>query len=143
MNYLKHIAVFIIAFTSSFAQGQGNVVPMKEDPNDWATFTTDKGTYMIFGAEEQPFTNNFRGMKEYIRTATAYIAGKTCGLQVFSPMTDAVRMDQSQNDNSKIEMIINNQWNYPELGLGNYMKKPIYLFENKLEGITRMRFVAE
>lgn len=116
---------------------------MKEDPNDWSTFTTDRGTYMVFRSEAQPFTNNFRGMKEYIRTATAYLSGKECGLQVFSPMTDAVRMDQSQKDNSKIEMIINNQWNYPELGLGNYMKKPIYLFENKLEGITRMRFLTE
>lgn len=114
---------------------------MPEDPNDWGTFTSDRGTYMVRNAGQQQYTNNFRGTKEYIRTATALLAGKDCGLQVFSPMTDAVRMDQSRKEESKIEMIINNQWNYPELGLGNYMKNPIYLFENSFEGITRMRFV--
>ncbi|HYQ57956.1 MAG TPA: glycoside hydrolase family 2 TIM barrel-domain containing protein, partial [Draconibacterium sp.] len=102
-----------------------------EDPNDWGTFSADRGTYMSRRPGELAFTNNFRGMKEYIRTATAYLADDECGIQVFSPMTDAVRMDQSPDDDSKIEMIINNQWNYPELGLGNYMKRPIYLFENK------------
>lgn len=114
-----------------------------EDPNDWGTFTNDHGTYMVRGARKHAYTNNFRAMKEYIRTATAYLAEDGCGLQVFSPMTDAVRMDQSPDDESKIEMIINNQWNYPELGLGNYMKRPIYLFENKFEGITRMRFIKD
>lgn len=96
---------------------------------------------MVRDAEKQQYTNNFRGTKEYIRTATALLAGKDCGLQVFSPMTDAVRMDQSRKENSKIDIIINNQWNYPEPGLGNYMKNPIYLFENSFEEITRMRFV--
>ena len=116
---------------------------MEENPNDWGTFTGDRGTYMGGNSRGGLCTNNFRAMKEYIRTATAYLAEEEYGLQVFSPMTDAVRMDQSQMDNSRIEMIINNQWNYPELGLGNYMKTPIYPFERKLEGLVRMRFITE
>ena len=114
------------------------VVP--ENPNDWGTFTSDHGTYMTFGTKKESFNNNFRGMKEYIRTATLFASNKNCGLQVFSPMTDAVRLDQSQNGEGKIELRINNQWNYPELGLGNYMKRPIYVFENSLNGVVRMRF---
>jgi hypothetical protein len=113
------------------------------NPNDWGTFTTDKGTFMIFRLNEQPFTNNFRGMKEYIRTATAYAGSMECGLQVFSPMTDAVRMQPSSRKNGNVELLINNQWSYPTLGLGNYMKRPIFTFEKGFKGVVRMRFVAE
>lgn len=114
---------------------------MPANPNDWGALTSDQGTYMGRGSAEQPYTNNFRGMKEYIRTATAFAEIMNCGLQVFSPMTDAVRMQPSQNDNGNIEMLINNQWNYPTLGLGNYMKEPIYVQGNSFEGVVRMRFV--
>jgi hypothetical protein len=95
---------------------------------------------MIRGSDKQPYSNNFRGMKEYIRTANVFAGNKNCGLQVFSPMTDAVRLDQSRSGDGNIEMLINNQWNYPELGLGNYMKNPIYVFEGSLNGIVQMRF---
>ncbi len=113
------------------------------NPNDWGTFSTDRGTFMIFRLNEQPYSNNFRGMKEYIRTATAFAGTKGCGLQVFSPMTDAVRMQPSAGKNGNVEMLINNQWNYPTLGLGNYMKRPIFTFEKGFKGVVRMRFVTE
>lgn len=113
------------------------------NPNDWGTFTLDKGTFMVFRSNEQPYTNNFRGMKEYIRTATAFAGNMKCGLQVFSPMTDAIRMQPSSKQNGNVEMLINNQWNYPTIGLGNYMKRPIFTFEKGFKGVVRMRFVAE
>jgi hypothetical protein len=111
-----------------------------ENPNDWGTFTFDHGTYMMRGSGKQAYSNNFRGMKEYIRIATVFAGNKNCGVQVFSPMTDAIRLDNSRNGDGKIEMHINNLWNYPKLGLGNYMKRPIYIFENSLNGLVRMRF---
>jgi hypothetical protein len=55
-------------------------------------------------------------------------------------MTDAVRLDQSPDSDGKIELYINNQWNYPALGLGNYMKRPIYIFEKGIKGEVHMRF---
>jgi len=113
------------------------------NPNDWGTFTSDKGTFMTIRSNEQPYTNNFRGMKEYIRAATAFAGNMKCGLQVFSPMTDAIRMQPSSKQNGNVEMLINNQWNYPTLGLGNYMKRPIFTFEKGFKGLVRMRFVAE
>jgi hypothetical protein len=44
---------------------------------------------------------------------------------------------------SNMELVINHRWNYPSLGLGNYMKKPIYPFENRFNGVVRMHFVSE
>ena len=42
--------------------------------------------------------------------------------------------------NNAVRMFINNEWNYPTLGLGNYMKNPIRInprYSNKVI----MRFI--
>ena len=116
---------------------------MPENPNDWGTFTTDKGTFMVFGSRAHPYTNNFRGMKEYIRTATVFAGNSRWGLQVFSPMTDAVRLQPSARGTDNVEIWIDNRWNYPTLGNGNFRKRPIFPFEKQWDGIVRMRFISE
>ena len=116
---------------------------MSEKPNDWGTFTTYKGTFMVFGSRAHPYTNNFRGMKEYIRTATVFAGNSRWGLQVFSPMTDAVRLQPSARGTDNVEIWIDNRWNYPTLGNGNFRKRPIFPFEKQWDGIVRMRFISE
>ena len=71
-------------------------------------------------------TNDFRASKEYIRTAEALLAGRTVGIQVLSEEQDAVRMEVSE-PGGPVTMYINNAWNYPTLGVGNYMKPPIVI----------------
>ena len=48
------------------------------------------------------------------------------GIQVLSEEKDAVRLEAARAD-GPVTLIINNQWNYPTLGIGNYMKDPIVL----------------
>ena len=69
-------------------------------------------------------TNDFRASKEYIRTAEALLAGRTVGIQALSEEQDAVRLEVSA-PGGPVTMYINNEWNYPTLGVGNYMKPPI------------------
>ena len=69
-------------------------------------------------------SNDFRASKEYIRTAEALLGGRTVGIQVLSEEQDAVRLEVSA-PGGPVTMYINNEWNYPTLGVGNYMKPPI------------------
>ena len=69
-------------------------------------------------------TNDFRGSKEYIRTAEVLLAGTTVGIQALSEEHDAVRLE-TERPGAPVTMIINNEWNYPTLGVGNWMKPAI------------------
>ena len=69
-------------------------------------------------------TNDFRASKEYIRTAEVLLAGKTVGVQALSEEHDAVRLE-TERPGAPVTMIINNEWNYPTLGVGNWMKPAI------------------
>ena len=115
---------------------------------DWGTFTNDGNTFgsnarMPSVSEPQQFNNNFRGMKEYIRTATALYQGSNIGIQAVSPETNAVRMSRSTwRGHEGIYMIVDNLWNYPQLGLGNYMKDAIVIKEGYSNSV-QMRFTAE
>ena len=82
-------------------------------------------------------TNDFRASKEYIRTAEALLAGKTVGVQVLSEEKDAVRMEPGAPGGAGT-MYINNEWNYPTLGVGNYMKPPI-VFGDGYTNTVRLR----
>lgn len=119
-----------------------------EIEGDWSTYTNDGIFFGSFSQrqiapEETGFTNNFRGMKENIRTATALLEGNNIGIQVISPETDAVRMSKPEwRDHNGIFIITDNLWNYPQLGLGNYMKEPVIIqqgYKNKV----MMRFYSE
>lgn len=101
-----------------------------QENRDWR-FT---GISTVAGAQA---TNDFRSSKEYIRTATAFLKNSNLGLQALSLEKDAVRMEARNNT---VRMFINNEWNYPTLGLGNYMKNPIRInpgYSNKV----MMRFI--
>lgn len=119
-----------------------------ESQGVWGTYTDDSNTSfgwsagMQAGSGEARFTNNFRGMKEYIRTATALLENSDIGIQVISEGTDAVRMSHpTWRGRPGIFMIIDNLWNYPQLGLGNHMKDPVIIQEG-YKNCIRMRFYS-
>ena len=76
------------------------------------------------GPRKETATNDFRSSKEYFRTAEVLLAGSSLGIQALSEERDAVRLEAARAD-GPVTLIINNEWNYPTLGIGNYMKPPI------------------
>lgn len=89
-----------------------------------------------------PVTNDFKSSKEYIYQATAWVGDSGKGLQAVSQATDAVRMEPTGTQpDSPVRMYINNMWNYPTLGLGNYMKPPI-MIQKGYRNVIRVRFVT-
>jgi uncharacterized membrane protein YgcG len=85
-------------------------------------------------------SNDFRGMKEYIYAATALVGGTDLGLEALSDAHDAVRMDVSAvQTNGGVSMIVNNEWNYPQLGNSNFMKPPVKVGEGYANTV-RVRF---
>jgi hypothetical protein len=96
--------------------------PENSKTGKWPQNTRD---WQFTGVEivtDAPATNDFRASREYIRYLCARIRDSNAGIKAISPEKDAVRM---QIINNTVRMIINNEWNYPTLGLGNYMKNPI------------------
>jgi len=88
-------------------------------------------------------SNDFRAMKEYIYSAAALEAGTNLGLQALSNAHDAVRLDiSSVQQGGGVSMIINNEWNYPQLGNSNYMKPPI-LIGVGYSNTVRVRFAHD
>ena len=86
-------------------------------------------------------TNDFRATKEYIYQASALLPGSQIGVTALSDGRDAVRMEMDPGYKALppgICMYIHNLWNYPELGLGNYMKDPI-LIQKGYSNLVRMR----
>lgn len=101
------------------------------DQSAWSNWTYDLNWWSIWEAQtprevKSPSntTNDFRASKEYFRTAAALLKDSGIGVEALSEEKDAVRMELSAHD-GPITMIINNEWNYPTLGVGNYMKPPI------------------
>ena len=72
-------------------------------------------------------TNDFRGSKEYIRTAEVLLAGTTVGIQALSEEQDAVRVEAPRYGAGDMTLYINNLWNYPTLGVGNWMKPAVII----------------
>lgn len=72
-------------------------------------------------------SNDFRASKEYIRTAEALLSGRTVGIQVLSEEQDAVRLEAPRFGTGSLSLYINNLWNYPTLGVGNWMKPAIVI----------------
>ena len=92
------------------------------------------------GGSADNASNDFRAMKEYIYSAVALVGGTDLGLQALSDARDAVRMDASAiSQNGGVSMIINNEWNYPQLGNSNFMKPPVTVGEG-YENTVRVRF---
>ena len=109
--------------------GTAYKVSTVKDPVKWKDMDHDyywfDPHWSISQTERTETTNNdFRSSKEYIRTADVLIKGKTLGVEALSEEKDAVRLEVNGNT-GEVTMIINNEWNYPTLGIGNYMKQPI------------------
>lgn len=86
-------------------------------------------------------TNDFRSCKEYIYKASAWISTNKTGLQAISLGRDAVRMEVPHGEkDSSVRMFINNEWNYPNLGLGNLMRAPI-MIKSGYSNTVKVRFV--
>ncbi len=106
----------------------------------WATYTADNGNFSHAPGTVRPYNMNFLASKEYIRQATARLSDGT-GVQVLSPESDAVRMMPNERTPQGVSIVINNLWNYPTLGLGNYMKEPIIISDGYSNRVT-MRLVG-
>ncbi len=85
-------------------------------------------------------SNDFRAMKENFYSAIALVGGTDLGLEALSDAHDAVRMDVSTSQqNGGVSMVVNNEWNYPQLGNSNFMKPPVKVGEG-YENMVRVRF---
>ena len=73
-------------------------------------------------------SNDFRASKEYIRTADVLLKDSVRGIRVLSEEKDAVRLGV-QPYNGTLTLYVNNLWNYPTLGVGNWMKPAITVGE--------------
>ena len=107
---------------------QGLAYRTVEQPREriWSDLSRDFN-WMGGALAQSSASNDFRASKEYIRTAEALLAGKTVGIQVLSEEQDAVRMEAPRYGTGSLSLHINNLWNYPTLGVGNWMKPAIVI----------------
>ena len=94
---------------------------------DWETdhYWNDMHWSISNPSRQEASTNDFRSSKEYFRRASVWFGG-AAGIEALSEETDAIRLESSAPD-GPVTMIINNLWNYPTLGIGNWMKPAITL----------------
>ena len=91
------------------------------DQTEWKNLTYDFN-WMGGNMARSSVPNDFRSAKEYIRTADVLLEGKTLGVEALSEEKDAVRIEAGYRGAT---MYILNEWNYPTLGVGNWMKPAI------------------
>ena len=97
---------------------------IEADQTHWKNLNYDFG-WMGGNMSQSTVSNDFRSSKEFIRTANVLLEGKTIGIQALSEEKDAVRL--SADRGGGISMYINNEWNYPLLGVGNWMRPAIII----------------
>jgi beta-galactosidase/beta-glucuronidase len=103
---------------------------IKNDPNvkpdhPWSD---DQLDFNLFGPNDKGGrgSNDFRSMKEYIEYASAQAGEGGPRLHVQSDKSQAVRLEvEGAAPDGNVKLIVNDLWNYANLGLGNYMKAPI------------------
>ena len=66
------------------------------------------------------------------------LGGKSIGIQVLSEEKDAVRLETPRFGMGNLTLYINNLWNYPTLGVGNWMK-PAILIGDGYSGTVHLR----
>jgi hypothetical protein len=87
----------------------------------------DEKDFNLYGADDPGGrgTNDFRSMKEYIYFASALLPHSQSCVRAESNATDAVRLEVvGAKQKGDVRLIVNNLWNYVNLGLGNFMKPP-------------------
>jgi hypothetical protein len=87
-------------------------------------WSEDEKEFILFGRNDpgDRGTKDFRSMKENIYRASAILRGSETRLEALADGSDAVRLEAADG---KIRFIINNEWNYPNLAWGNWVKDPI------------------
>jgi len=119
-----------IGRNSGYAYRTSPIIPAAPGQKPTSVWALDTRDYNLFGAEDHGGrgTNDFRSMKEYIRHASARVQSDGPGVAVDSDGLQAVRLEIPDNSlTGAVALIVNDFWNYTQLGLGNYMKPPIQL----------------
>jgi hypothetical protein len=101
-------------------------------------WSEDEREFILFGRNDAGGrgTSDFRSMKENIYYASAMLRGSEARLQALSDGKDAVRLEARPDG---VRFIVNNEWNYPNLAWGNWVKDPI-LPKPGYTNQVRMRF---
>ena len=92
------------------------------------SWSDDQWDFNLFGPNDKGGrgSNDFRSMKEYIEYASAQAGEGGPRLRIQSDKSQAVRLEvEAAAPDGNVKLIVNDLWNYANLGLGNYMKEPI------------------
>ncbi len=108
----------------------------EEDQTQWKNLNYDFG-WMGGRMTNSTVSNDFRASKEFIRTANVLLKDKTIGVQALSEEKDAVRIEAGWGG---LTMFINNEWNYPTLGIGNWMR-PAIIIEKGYTNTVHLRLI--
>jgi len=88
----------------------------------------DQLDFNLFGPDDKGGrgSNDFRSMKEYIEYASAQAGEGGPRLRIQSNKSQAVRLEvEGAAPDGNVKVVVNDLWNYANLGLGNYMKSPV------------------
>lgn len=105
-------------------------------------WSLDETDFNLFGADDRGGrgTNDFRSMKENIHHASAIASSAGASVRAESAAEEAVRLEVLNRESIAEQLPVRgasaepgvmlhiiNEWNYRHLGLGNYMKPPIFI----------------
>jgi hypothetical protein len=109
----------------------------------WSVYPEDHIGRNAGLARRDTSQNDFRAMKEYVYEAAALLGGTDLCLEALSEGREAVRMEVvSAEKGGGVNMIVNNQWNYPQLGNSDFMKPPIIVREGYVDTV-QVRFARK
>lgn len=117
---------------------KGVAYKIEEDQTQWKNLNYDFG-WMGGKMATSSVSNDFRASKEFIRTANVLLKDKTVGVQALSEEKDAVRLEAGWRGRG-LTMYINNEWNYPTLGIGNWMR-PAIIIEKGYTNTVHLRLI--
>ncbi|MBZ5580851.1 MAG: hypothetical protein LAQ30_01370 [Acidobacteriia bacterium] len=117
-------------------EGRGHAQRYGEKPS-WP-WSEDEREFILFGRNDAGArgTKDFRSMKENIYYASAILRGSEARLEAVSDGKDAVRLEARPEG---VRFIVNNEWNYPNLAWGNWVKDAV-LPKAGYTNQVRMRF---
>jgi hypothetical protein len=104
---------------------------------DWP-WSLDTKNFFLNGRDDSGYqcTQDFRAMRENIWYLSAILKDTKSRVRVESDGRVAARLKVIKDKN--INLVINNRWNYPQLGWGNYMEKPVMIYPG-YSNVVKMR----
>jgi hypothetical protein len=90
-------------------------------------WSEDEKDYILFGRNDAGGrgARDFRSLKENIYRASALLRGTAVRLDALSDGSAAVRLEVVQGDRRGVRFIVNNEWNYPNLAWGNWVRDAV------------------